>query len=278
MTARLQEAAFKAGPVQQLLRSMLAERLKGQSYDPVKGAQVGAWGVRAWLDEWARTQASSRPPHALHPALPAARPLQLVKQLADDVRERVKQLGFDRYKLVVQVELGEKKGQAVNMVSRCLWDTTTDGFASESYETETLFCNCQVRRRAAWSPQLCATPTLAAATSLPGFQPSLTAWPCTPAGLCAVFRVALGCSPGACITAAWVGLIFGSCGAGDVQLLSCLLLFMLFGLHYNNLNTACSTGVQERMNEWQRTLGPACKIGPGAIPRPKNVQNWGALR
>lgn len=53
-------------------------------------------------------------------------------------------MGFERYKLVVQVELGEKKGQAVSMVSRCLWDTNTDNFASEGYETETLFCNCQV--------------------------------------------------------------------------------------------------------------------------------------
>ena len=70
---------------------------------------------------------------------------QLVKQLADDIREKVKSMGYDRYKLVVQVELGEKKGQAINMVSRCLWDTNTDGFASESYESETLFCNCQAR-------------------------------------------------------------------------------------------------------------------------------------
>ncbi len=75
-------------------------------------------------------------------ALPHA--LQLVKQLADDIREKVKAMGYERYKLIVQCELGEKKGQAINIVSRCLWDTSTDGFASESYESETLFCNCQV--------------------------------------------------------------------------------------------------------------------------------------
>ncbi len=71
--------------------------------------------------------------------------LQLVKQLADDIREKVKGMGYERYKLIVQCELGEKKGQAINMVSRCLWDTSTDGFVSESYVSETLFCNCQVR-------------------------------------------------------------------------------------------------------------------------------------
>ena len=52
------------------------------------------------------------------------------------------------------MELGEKRGQAVNVVSRCLWDTATDGFASESYETETLYCNCQVGGPggAGWEP------------------------------------------------------------------------------------------------------------------------------
>ncbi|GAB4823417.1 hypothetical protein N2152v2_010463 [Parachlorella kessleri] len=101
------DAKFNTYPIQQIMKTMLAERLKGLSYDPVKASQ-------------------------------------LVKQLADDIREKVKGLGYERYKLVVQCELGEKKGQAVNIVSRCLWDTNTDGFASETFETETLFCNCQV--------------------------------------------------------------------------------------------------------------------------------------
>lgn len=50
----------------QVVRQMLKERMEGQKYDPVKGAQTA-------------------------------------KQLADDMREKVKALGYDRYKYLVQV-------------------------------------------------------------------------------------------------------------------------------------------------------------------------------
>ena len=36
---------------------------------------------------------------------------QCSKQLADDVKERVKALGYTRYKVVVQVTLSQRKGQ-----------------------------------------------------------------------------------------------------------------------------------------------------------------------
>lgn len=94
--------------------------------------------------------------------------MQYAKQLADDLREKIKALGYDRHKLVVQVAaklrdvpvqtadlqqhypnstqvtLGQKKGQAMRIVSRCLWDTHSDSSASELYENETLYCVCQV--------------------------------------------------------------------------------------------------------------------------------------
>jgi len=47
-----------------------------------------------------------------------------------------------------QVTLGQKQGQAQHVVSRCLWDVQTDGWASEVYESETMFCTCQARRAA----------------------------------------------------------------------------------------------------------------------------------
>lgn len=49
-----------------------------------------------------------------------------------------------RYKLVIQVTLGQKKGQAMRIVSRCLWDANTDSFASEHYENDSLYCVAQV--------------------------------------------------------------------------------------------------------------------------------------
>ncbi|KAK9864763.1 hypothetical protein WJX84_003169 [Apatococcus fuscideae] len=98
---------FKKYKVQALLKQTLKERMEAQQYDPVKGAQQA-------------------------------------KQLADDLRERVKALGYDRYKLVVQVTFGQKAGQAMRIVSRCLWDASCDNFASEVYENDSLYCVCQV--------------------------------------------------------------------------------------------------------------------------------------
>lgn len=49
-----------------------------------------------------------------------------------------------RHKLVVHVLCGELKGQALHSSSRCLWDTGSDGWASETFLNETLFCSAQV--------------------------------------------------------------------------------------------------------------------------------------
>lgn len=51
---------------------------------------------------------------------------------------------YDRYKLVVEATLGQKRGQAMRIASRCLWNTKTDVFATESYEGEDVYCTCQV--------------------------------------------------------------------------------------------------------------------------------------
>lgn len=138
--------------VQGLLREVLQERLQGKAYDPMlcsalskqlagalhgccrccahqlpKGAQSGAG---CWL-HLPFAASSCSPPHPNCPA-------------SDDIRERVKALGLDRHKLLVQVTCGENKGQALNVASRCLWDTTTDGYASEAYQGESVFCSASV--------------------------------------------------------------------------------------------------------------------------------------
>jgi tctex1 domain-containing protein 2 len=100
-------ARFQRHRVQALLRAVLRERIHGTAYDPVKATQTA-------------------------------------KHLAEDLREKVKALGYERYKLVIQVTLGQKKGQAQRIVSRCLWDAANDGGASEFYENDTLYCVCQV--------------------------------------------------------------------------------------------------------------------------------------
>lgn len=40
---------------------------------------------------------------------------------------------FERYKLIVDVTIGEFKGQGIRLASRCVWDTSTDSYSSSSF-------------------------------------------------------------------------------------------------------------------------------------------------
>ena len=55
------------------------------------------------------------------------------------IEERIRDLEFPRYKVVVQVVVGQNKGQGVNAVSRCLWSVETDTWTSSSYKNASLF-------------------------------------------------------------------------------------------------------------------------------------------
>ncbi|XP_026179604.1 dynein light chain Tctex-type protein 2B [Mastacembelus armatus] len=65
---------------------------------------------------------------------------ELSRSLADCIKDKVKNTGFDRYKLVVQVVIGEQRGQGVKMSSRCLWDADTDNYAEDVFLNDSLFC------------------------------------------------------------------------------------------------------------------------------------------
>lgn len=43
------------------------------------------------------------------------------------------EMSLARYKYVVQVVIGEQRGEGVRMGSRCFWDSDTDNVASETY-------------------------------------------------------------------------------------------------------------------------------------------------
>lgn len=47
---------------------------------------------------------------------------------------------WPRYKYVVQVVLGELRGEGVKMGCRNFWDPNTDSYAQEVYMNESLFC------------------------------------------------------------------------------------------------------------------------------------------
>ena len=59
--------------------------------------------------------------------------------LADELKQRVKQMNYTRYKLVIHVMLGQNLGQGLQMASRCVWDLDRDNSASLTFRTTELF-------------------------------------------------------------------------------------------------------------------------------------------
>ncbi|XP_012678638.1 dynein light chain Tctex-type protein 2B-like [Clupea harengus] len=94
---------FKAGVVKECIREILRDNLSGVQYDPEQSHLLST-------------------------------------QLADTIKEKLKEVGFERYKLVVQVVLGEQRGEGVKMAARCYWDADTDNYAQDIFMNESLFC------------------------------------------------------------------------------------------------------------------------------------------
>ena len=47
---------------------------------------------------------------------------------------------FYVFQIVVEVVIGEQRGEGVRMGTRCLWDSDTDNFASDVFMNDSLFC------------------------------------------------------------------------------------------------------------------------------------------
>ncbi|XP_063748420.1 dynein light chain Tctex-type protein 2B isoform X1 [Eleginops maclovinus] len=100
---------FKPAIVKECIREIVRERLSGMRYDPEEVPELS-------------------------------------RSLADCIKDKVKNqlsstdAGFDRYKLVVQVVIGEQRGQGVKMSSRTLWDADTDNYAEDVFINDSLFC------------------------------------------------------------------------------------------------------------------------------------------
>lgn len=62
------------------------------------------------------------------------------RALSEQVRNDLRSTQHPRYKVMVQVVLGDKKGQGVRMGTRCFWDNDTDNMTSYVYTNESLFC------------------------------------------------------------------------------------------------------------------------------------------
>jgi len=69
----------------------------------------------------------------------AKRSRQMTQNIADMIRSRVKDMGFPRYKIVTNVVITPGSGQSMQYNSRCLWDVSTDSFASATYKNSSLY-------------------------------------------------------------------------------------------------------------------------------------------
>ena len=68
----------------------------------------------------------------------------MCKLLSDEIKDGVKKLKYDRYKIVAVVHIGERKDQSTIVASRCAWDKKLDDFATYTLETPSLFCTASV--------------------------------------------------------------------------------------------------------------------------------------
>ncbi|KAM8953446.1 dynein light chain Tctex-type protein 2B [Pelodytes ibericus] len=65
---------------------------------------------------------------------------QLTRFLSETIKDKLKEMGFDRYKMVVQAVIGEQRGEGVKMAARCFWDADTDNYAEYVFTNDYLFC------------------------------------------------------------------------------------------------------------------------------------------
>ena len=63
----------------------------------------------------------------------------LSKSLSHTICERVKLLGFRRFKIVSSVTIGEMKGQDVRVASRFLWDEKHDSWVDAVFKNSEIF-------------------------------------------------------------------------------------------------------------------------------------------
>ena len=69
----------------------------------------------------------------------------LGKDVADKIKNRIREeMNVPRYKIVVQVSIGQRKNQGVCITSRCLWNTATDNFASVEFQNEYIWSNALI--------------------------------------------------------------------------------------------------------------------------------------
>jgi hypothetical protein len=58
---------------------------------------------------------------------------QWTRDIADDIKGKLKELNLERYKYVVNVAIGEQRGEGIRIGCRCFWDSDVDSSATETF-------------------------------------------------------------------------------------------------------------------------------------------------
>ncbi|CAH2984586.1 unnamed protein product [Chilo suppressalis] len=69
---------------------------------------------------------------------------ELTLNLAETIRNSIKEENYDRCRLIVVVTIGQRRQQGVHMFHSFLWDHERDDFASYNFENCHLFANVVV--------------------------------------------------------------------------------------------------------------------------------------
>ncbi|XP_071952930.1 dynein light chain Tctex-type protein 2B-like [Antedon mediterranea] len=88
---------FRPGQIEKIIKHTFEQNLKGMKYEP------RTCGIFA-------------------------------QRLAEEIKEKVREQNFKRYKVVSQVLINSKNEQSCEVASRALWNTETDNFASYTYQ------------------------------------------------------------------------------------------------------------------------------------------------
>ena len=65
---------------------------------------------------------------------------QMSVTLSKEIHDLIKGQGYERYKLVCHVILGQLKSQGLTSASRALWDEKLDNYACCHYQNDHMFC------------------------------------------------------------------------------------------------------------------------------------------
>lgn len=82
--------------------------------------------------------------HLVNEVYESAKCKEKCQSLCQLIKEKVKELGTSRYKLVVVVHVGEVKGQGLQITSRCAWNENFDDFVTAYFTNSSLFAQATV--------------------------------------------------------------------------------------------------------------------------------------